>query len=110
MCSGLLNILGSIASFNWDTTSTTALTLTTALSNPHLSNQNYNICIRRAKGFCSICFTPKVLSTANSAASSFGVSTSDSTSAPVAESATESICTGITKVNAIVDDATNIGN
>ena len=46
---------GTIASFNWDTSTTTV-----ASTQLHLSSQNYNICIRRTRGQCSVCFTPEV--------------------------------------------------
>merc|ERR1740129_2169665 len=47
----------------------------------HLSNQHYDICIRRASGFCYICYSPKILAaiiaatgTPPAAQISFGVS------------------------------------
>ena len=87
---------GTIASFNWDTSSTTPLDSNTALTSAHLSNQRYDICIRRASGYCSICYTPHVLSTAADAASSFGISACDPTVAASRESATDTLCTGVT--------------
>ena len=50
--------VGTMASFNWDTTSTTI-----AASQTHLSHQYYDICIRRARGYCSICYSPYIAST-----------------------------------------------
>ena len=40
----------------------------------HLSDQYYDICIRRASGKCSICFSPYIISTTTGTASSFGLS------------------------------------
>merc|ERR1712079_479630 len=57
---------GTIASFNWDTTATSV-----ASSQVHLSNQYYDICIRRARSYCSICYDPYISSTTT--ASSFGL-------------------------------------
>merc|ERR1711971_828041 len=60
---------GKIASFNWDTTATTI-----AASQTHLSDQYYDICLRRARGYCSICYSPVISST--TIASSYGIGTS----------------------------------
>merc|ERR1719510_2647707 len=57
---------GTIASFNWDTSASSV-----ASSQTHLSSQYYDICIRRARSYCSVCFSPEISST--TAASSFGV-------------------------------------
>ena len=40
----------------------------------HLTNQNYDICIRRARGYCSVCYDPVITGTAATAAGSFGLS------------------------------------
>ena len=37
----------------------------------HLSSQYYDICIRRARSYCSICYSPQIYSTA--AVSSYGL-------------------------------------
>merc|ERR1711874_851790 len=58
---------GTIASFNWDTSASSV-----ASSQTHLSSQYYDICIRRARSYCSVCYSPYVSST--TAAISFGVS------------------------------------
>ena len=56
--SKLTLFLGTIASFNWDTTSTS--NLKTDLWNQfHLANQDYDICIRRTRGYCSIYYSPQ---------------------------------------------------
>merc|ERR1712179_548891 len=59
-----------IQNFGWPSTATTVTTAAT-----HLSNQNYDICIRRGSGYCYICYSP-TYSTGTTAASqqSFGVS------------------------------------
>ena len=62
---------GTIASFNWDTSSTSV-----SSTQYHLSDQIYDICIRRASGKCSICFSPSIHSPSTGTASSYGVSTS----------------------------------
>eukprot|EP00093_Oithona_nana_P001312 01312.XXX_3226_2112_1 [CDS] Oithona nana genome sequencing. len=45
---------GTFANYGWPTTNTAAATATTSV---HLSNQNYQICIRRSSGYCYICYT-----------------------------------------------------
>ena len=59
---------GTIASFNWDTSSTT-----TSITQYHLSSQQYDICIRRARSYCSVCYSPQIISTTTGTASSYGV-------------------------------------
>ena len=49
---------GTLASFNWDTSQTTAASV---LNQYHLSDQFYNICVRRARGYCSICYSPEII-------------------------------------------------
>lgn len=80
---------GTIASFNWDTSSTTV-----ASTQFHLSSQFYDICIRRARSQCSVCFDPKIAGTTTGIASSYGVGASGDTAAE--KSAVGSLCTGIT--------------
>merc|ERR1712016_158153 len=83
---------------------TTMITMTTGLSisicssstvsqtQYHLSSQYYDICIRRARSYCSICYSPQIFST--TAAVSFGVSAGSS--AKVQTAAVGSYCTGVT--------------
>ena len=80
---------GTIASFNWDTT--VALGSISA-SQTHLSNQYYDICIRRARGYCSVCYSPKLTST--SIQSSYGIGTSSAD--PAQKASIGSQCTGVT--------------
>merc|ERR1711874_738847 len=49
---------GTIASFNWDASSTSV-----SSSQYHLTSQYYDICIRRARSYCSICYSPSITST-----------------------------------------------
>ena len=91
---------GRIASFNWDTSTTTGLTAATAPNNVHLSNQHYNICIRRARGYCEICFSPTIHSTTAGIASSYGVSAGNTASDAAHQAAVDNICLGKTVVDA----------
>jgi len=63
---------GSVASYNFPTTSTTIGATVT-----HLANQHYSACFRRQTGMCTICFVPAIaIASTNSASiqSSFGLS------------------------------------
>ena len=104
-------VLGSFATFNWDISSETALSTTTALSNAHLSDQHYNICIRRARGYCSICFSPHVVTTTAAEATSYGVSAANPGTDGSEESIVETRCSGITSIHGtgIADNAANLG-
>jgi len=79
---------GTVATFNWDTTTTTV-----ADSQVHLSSQYYDICFRRERSYCSICFQPEIIVTADDVASSYGLGSS---SAAASESAVGATCTGVT--------------
>merc|ERR1719362_2076482 len=64
----------------------TITTVTSAVT--HLSNQHYDICIRRASGYCYICYTPTIIAaitaavgTPVSAQISFGLSISEQAAA-----------------------------
>lgn len=62
-------ISDNIKSFNWPTASTVGATAT------HLANQDYSICIRRAAGYCNICYSPVIEATTGpTGQSSFGLS------------------------------------
>ena len=98
--------LGTIASFNWDTSSTSNLK-TALILNVHLADQHYNICIRRSEGYCSLCFSPEIANAAANSGSSFGVSTGSSD--PALKGAVDEICTGITTINP-ADDAAQVGH
>jgi len=80
---------GSIATFNWDTSSTSVST-----SQYHLSSQFYDICIRRARSYCSVCFSPYVHSSTTGTATSYGVG--GSSLGPAQTGALATYCTGIT--------------
>jgi len=93
---------GTLATFNWDfVTSATAV----AAAQTHLSSQEYAICIRRARSYCSICYTPQIHNT-GAALSSFGLSAS-SNGGPTVQSAVGTYCTGNTVIGAAI--ANNIG-
>jgi len=85
---------GTVASFNWDTSSSTV----SSTSQFHLSSQYYDICIRRARSYCSICYSPQVVgsSTAPLAAASYGLSASSDPTGAAAIAAAGSTCTGVT--------------
>merc|ERR1712037_45072 len=65
----------------------------------HLANQAYDICIRRARSYCSICFSPEIILSPGIATTgySYGIS-AGSVPAPGLTSATASVCTGSTTV------------
>merc|ERR1719443_1431846 len=92
---------GTIASFNFDTTASG----TVAATQYHLSNQYYDICIRRTRGYCSLCFSPEITSTTTTNAASFGISAGSV--AAIQTAASGSHCTGVTTINAIA--ASNVG-
>jgi len=60
---------GTIQNFGWPSTATTVTSAVT-----HLSNQRYDICIRRGSGYCYICYSPTISGTAVIAQISFGLS------------------------------------
>ena len=80
---------GTIATFNWDTSATTV-----ASSQYHLSEQYYDICIRRTRSYCSVCFSPYISSAITGTASSYGVG--GSSVGPANTAAIGVFCTGIT--------------
>merc|ERR1719493_332832 len=81
---------GTIASFNWDTRATAL-----AAAQVHLSSQYYDICIRRAQSYCSVCYSPYISSSINTIASSYGVGGSSVDATQTA--AIAQFCTGITR-------------
>jgi len=76
---------GTFASFNFDTSATTVST-----TGVHLQNQYYDVCFRRERSKCSICFTPQIVSSSSGPLTSFGISASGS--APAVQSAVDSQC------------------
>lgn len=85
---------GTTASFNWDTSATTSTATITPAATTHLSNQKYDICFRRARGFCAICFSPAIHSA--TAQTSFGLGGSGA--AAIQQATHDSLCTGVTAV------------
>jgi len=84
---------GTVASFNWDTSSSTV-----SQAQFHLSSQYYDICIRRARSYCSICYSPQVTGSATPtlAAASYGLSASSDATGAAAIAAVGATCTGVT--------------
>ena len=95
--------LGTIASFNWDTSASTV-----ASTQYHLANQNYDICIRRARGYCSVCYDPVITGTAATAAASYGLSGSGLD--PALASSYGPTCTGLTIINPTLASASGQGD
>merc|ERR1712176_1664613 len=92
---------GTIASFAFDTTQST----TVAATQYHLSSQYYDIWIRRARGYCSLCFTPEVTSTTTTNVASFGISAGSVAAIQTAASGTW--CSGITTISSTA--GSNVG-
>merc|ERR1719323_1603586 len=92
---------GTIASFAFDTTQST----TVAATQYHLSNQYYDICIRRARGYCSLCFSPEITSTTTTNAASFGISAGSV--AAIQTAASGSWCSGVTTISSTA--GSNVG-
>ena len=84
--------LGTIASFNWDTSASSIAT-----SQTHLSNQYYDICIRRTRSYCSVCYSPYITSTTTQSSYGIGGSSKD----PAQTASVGSVCTGVTTFNSI---------
>merc|ERR1712241_569536 len=79
----------TIQNFGFPSSATTTTSKVT-----HLSNQKYDICIRRASGYCYICYTPthtQASTAAVIAQTSFGLSVGGT--AATAKSAVGSSCT-----------------
>jgi len=73
-------LTGTIRTFNWQTD---------AASSTHLSNQNYDVCIRRGLDRCVICYSAEI-SLAAGIAGSFGLSVG--TDAALADAMVDSFC------------------
>jgi len=97
---------GTIASFNFDTRVSTAAEIShsTPTSVYHLNSQYYDICIRRKRGFCRICYTPKILGAA-ATGSSYGLGGSSTAPAQTAGVGPDD-CTGVSTISAT--EATNM--
>merc|ERR1711936_9253 len=94
---------GTIASFNWDTSASTV-----SSSQAHLSIQYYDICIRRARSYCSICYSPQILSTTTGTASSYGLSAGSI--AAIQTNAIGSVCTGTTTLSTTIGSNVGLGD
>merc|ERR1719291_568062 len=82
---------GTFASFGWDTSSSSVAT-----SQTHLVNQQYDVCIRRSRSYCSVCYTPYIISSTTGTYSSYGLSAGSN--AGTQKSAIGLVCTGVTIV------------
>ena len=71
----------------------------------HLTSQFYDICIRRARSYCSVCYSPQIISTTTGTASSYGLSAGSI--AAIQTGAIGSSCSGVTTLSAIA--ANNVG-
>ena len=88
---------------SWDTSASTV-----SKTQTHLVNQYYDICIRRTRGYCSICYTPAIISSTTGTGSSYGLGAGSD--AMTQKSAIGSFCTGITKAGgAAADTGTGYG-
>ena len=96
-------ILGTIASFNFDTSSSSVAT-----TQYHLTDQYYDICIRRARGYCSVCYDPAITSTTTTAATSFGLSGSGL--GPAMSNSYGPTCSGVTTINPAAASAIGQGD
>merc|ERR1719284_1851172 len=94
---------GTIANFNWDTSSTSV-----SSSQYHLSSQFYDICIRRARSYCSICYSPSITSTTTGTAASYGVSAGSI--AAIQTNAIGSVCTGVTTLSTTIGSNVGLGD
>jgi len=96
---------GTIASFHYDTSASSV-----SSDQVHLAHQYYDICIRRKRSYCSVCFSPYIHAptTSTTAASSFGLSAGS-----VAATQTASVgstCTGVTTVSTTEDNQVGYGD
>jgi len=92
---------GDFASFNFDTSSSTV-----SLTGTHLQHQYYDICWRRERGYCSLCFSTKIVGAVDTA-SSFGVSAS--ASATIFQSNADSLCSFAPTTNLLLVVTNSLG-
>lgn len=103
---------GKFATFNYDT-SKTANTKTELYTQFHLADQHYDICIRRTKGYCSICYSPQLIHSSTITAiegSSFGVSAAHTPPVATNTVANGPSCTGRTTSNPTAASASGFGD
>merc|ERR1712165_124222 len=94
---------GTIASFNWDTSSTSV-----SSSQYHLTSQYYDICIRRARSYCSVCYSPQIASTTTGTAASFGLGAGSV--AAIQTNAIGSTCTGTNTLSTTIGSNVGLGD
>ena len=68
----------------------------------------YDICIRRAHSYCSVCYSPAIAGTGTTAATSYGISAGSA--GPAQTAAIGSTCSGITTVNPAAPTMSGLGD
>jgi len=99
-------VTGRVASFNFPLTAT-VISFSSDLADTeitHLSDQNYDVCFRRAAGNCRLCFTPSIEDGTSGTPASFGLGVSaDATNVAL----TGNACTEDYLIIPQMDSATN---
>ena len=72
----------------------------------HLTSQYYDICIRRARSSCAVCYYPVITPTL----SSYGVSGGSPAPGTTNNQAIGSVCTGVTVISATAADQKGYGD
>ena len=105
---------GTIANFNYDTTASGSVAAAAAQAAStsqqyHLSNQHYDICIRRRQGYCSMCFSPYlVYASPSTLSSSYGLGSGSAAAIHAAK--TGDGCTGVTQAPLVAPSIAAIGS
>merc|ERR1712203_957609 len=73
-----------------------------------LSSQFYDICIRRARSYCSVCYSPGITSTTTGTAASYGLSAGSI--AAIQTNAIGSVCTGTTTLSTTIGSNVGLGD
>ena len=71
-----------------------------------MRDQYYDICIRRARGYCSICYSPHIVSSTMASSYGIGASSDDATQ----KSTIGSQCTGVTTLSSIETNQVGLGD
>ena len=105
---------GTIANFNYDTTASGSVAAAAAQAAStsqqyHLSNQHYDICIRRKQGYCSMCFSPYlVYASPSTESSSYGLGSGSAAAIHAAQLGDG--CTGVTQAPLVAPSIAAIGS
>lgn len=89
------NTYNIIQNFAWGDVSKAVTATSVGATQSHLSSQHYDICIRRAKGYCYICYSPTIHAATPASITvqnSYGIGVSSS--APTSKSAGNTFCSG----------------